>query len=155
MAEVFTQSQLQAVADALGDTSEGLSGSEIEHLLATCKMGDPSPAMTKRHRLHNAFVDSQNNRQDRVAILAFIRKSMKPELYAREPQRYEPMRTNLNRCICRASGGSNRRGSGCSVCRSFATALRSVTKYEMQTLPVQVRMCDVGTAQTVDMVRLP
>ena len=52
MAEVFTQSQLQAVADALGDTSEGLTGSEIEHLLATCKMGDPSPAMTKRHRLH-------------------------------------------------------------------------------------------------------
>jgi uncharacterized protein (TIGR02391 family) len=99
MAEVFTQSQLQAVADALGDTSEGLTGSEIEHLLATCKMGDPSPAMTKRHRLHNAFVDSQNNRQDRIAILAFIRKSMKPELYAREPQRYEPMRANLNRAL--------------------------------------------------------
>ena len=79
MAEIFTQSQLQAVADALGDTSEGLTGSEIEHLLATCKMGDPSPAMTKRRRLHNAFVDSQSNRQDRVAILAFIRKSMKPE----------------------------------------------------------------------------
>jgi hypothetical protein len=30
MAEIFTQSQLQAVADALGDTSEGLTGSEIE-----------------------------------------------------------------------------------------------------------------------------
>jgi hypothetical protein len=41
--------------------------SEIEHLLATCKMGDPSPAMTKRHRLHNAFVDSQNNSSGRVA----------------------------------------------------------------------------------------
>jgi hypothetical protein len=42
MPEVFTQSQLQAIADALGDTSEGLSGSEIKHLLETCRMGDPS-----------------------------------------------------------------------------------------------------------------
>jgi len=96
MPEVFTQSQLQAIAEALGDTSEGLSRSEIGHLLNTCRMGDPSPAMTKRHRLYNAFVESQNKRQDRVAVLAFIRKSMKPELYAREPQRYEPMRAILN-----------------------------------------------------------
>jgi uncharacterized protein (TIGR02391 family) len=52
--------------------------------------------MTKRHRLYNAFVASQTARQDRTAILAFIRKSMKPELYAREPHRYEPMRASLN-----------------------------------------------------------
>jgi uncharacterized protein (TIGR02391 family) len=96
MPEVFTQSQIQAIADALGDTSEGLSGSEIGHLLDTCGMSDLSPAMTKRHRLYNAFVESQNKRQDRRAILAFIRRSMKPELYAREPQRYEPMRTIVN-----------------------------------------------------------
>ncbi len=88
----FTQSQLQAIADALGDTSEGLSGSEIAHLLATCGMSDPSPAMTKRHRLYNAFAESQNTRADRAAVLALIRKSMKPELYARSPERYEPMR---------------------------------------------------------------
>src|SRR5262249_23020028 len=96
MPEVFTQSQLQAIADALGDTSDGLSGSEIGHLLNSCRMDDPSPAMTKRHRLYNAFVESQNKRQDRLAILAFIRKSVKPELYVREPQRYEPMRAILN-----------------------------------------------------------
>ena len=78
--KMFTQSQLQAIADALGDTSEGLTGSEITHLLTTCKTSDPSPAMTKRHRLYNAFAESQNARQNRLAILAFIRKSMKPEL---------------------------------------------------------------------------
>jgi uncharacterized protein (TIGR02391 family) len=102
MPEVFTQSQLQAIADALGETSEGLSGSEIGHLLDTCKMSDPSPTMTKRHRLYNAFVESQNKRQDRRAILALIRKSMKPELYAREPQRYEPMRAILNLALASA-----------------------------------------------------
>jgi uncharacterized protein (TIGR02391 family) len=99
VSKVFTQSQLQAIADALGDTSEGLIGSEIGHLLATCKMFDSDPEITKRHRLYNAFAHSQNKRQDRLAILAFIRKSMRPELYARAPERYEPMRANLNRAL--------------------------------------------------------
>jgi uncharacterized protein (TIGR02391 family) len=95
----FTASQLQAIADALGDTSEGLTGSEIGHLLTVCGMSYPCPSLTKRHRLYNAFAENQNTRKDRSAILAFIRKSMKPELYAREPERYEPMRANLNRAL--------------------------------------------------------
>ena len=36
--------------------------------------------MTKRHRLFNAFVVYHNEHQNRLGILAFIRKSMKPEL---------------------------------------------------------------------------
>ncbi len=59
-------------------------------------MADPDPALTKRHRLYNAFALSQNTRQDRVAILAFIRKTMKPERYIRNPEKFEPMRANLN-----------------------------------------------------------
>ena len=51
----FTQAQLQAIADALGDTDDGLTGSEIAHLLATCAIPDVDPTMTKRHRLYNAF----------------------------------------------------------------------------------------------------
>lgn len=96
---LFTQSQLEAIAAALADTSEGLTGSEIGHFLATCRMPDPTPNMTKRHRLYNAFAESQNSRQDRRAILAFIRHAMKPERYARYPERFEPMRTNLNRAL--------------------------------------------------------
>lgn len=99
MGEVFTQSQLQAIADALADTSEGLTGSEIGRLLDACRMADPSPGMTKRHRLFNAFVVYHNEHQNRLGILAFIRKSMKPELYTRTPGRYEPMRANLNRAL--------------------------------------------------------
>jgi hypothetical protein len=70
---MFSQSQLQAIADALGDTADGLTGSEISHLLTTCKMGDPSPQLSKRHRLYNAFAGTQNAKQDRIPILAFIR----------------------------------------------------------------------------------
>src|SRR5258707_9533156 len=99
MKKLFHQSDLQAIADALGDTDNGLTGSEIAHVLATCKMTDPTADMTKRHRLFNAFAASQNGRQDRSAILAFIRNSMRPALYVRDPNRYEPMRTNLNRAL--------------------------------------------------------
>ena len=95
----FSQSELEAIAGALADTSEGLTGSEIGHLLVTCKMPDPTPEMTKRHRLYNAFCTDQNSRQNRTAILAFIRKAMKPERYVRCPERFEPMRMNLNRAL--------------------------------------------------------
>jgi hypothetical protein len=99
MAKQFTRSQLQAIADALGDTSEGLTGSEIARLLATCRIADTSPEITKRHRLFNAFVSHQNEKQNRIRILAFIRHSMKPEAYIRTPDRYEPMRARLNRAL--------------------------------------------------------
>lgn len=99
MAKVFSQSELQAIADALGDTSDGLTGSEIGHLLGTCKMDDPTPSFAKRHRLYNAFAQTQNAKQDRIPILAFIRHAMKPAQYVRQPERYEPMRSNLNRSL--------------------------------------------------------
>jgi uncharacterized protein (TIGR02391 family) len=96
MPKMFTQMQLQAIADALGETSEGLTGSEILHLLQTAKIIDVDPTATKRHRLYNAFVTCQNTMHDRRHILAFVRNAMKPEQYARCPERYEPMRANLN-----------------------------------------------------------
>jgi len=95
----FSQSELEAIAAALGDTSEGLTGSEIGHILATLKMADPNPGMTKWKRLHNAFVERQNYSQNRRAILEFIRQAMKPERYAKCLERFEPMRANVNRAL--------------------------------------------------------
>ena len=47
----FTPAQLQAIAEALGDTNDGLTGSEIAHLLAICSIADVDPTQTKRHCL--------------------------------------------------------------------------------------------------------
>lgn len=95
----FSQSQMEAIAAALGDTADGLTGSEIRHLLSVVKMDDPSPELTKRHRLHNAFAASQNERGDRVGVIAFIRKAMRPERYLQNPQRYEPLRMKVNTAL--------------------------------------------------------
>ena len=100
MAEkMFAQSELEAIATALGDTSEGLTGSEIGHLLASIKMADPNPTSTKWVRLHNAFVERQNKAQNRRAILEFMRQAMQPARHLKRPERFEPMRANLNRAL--------------------------------------------------------
>lgn len=95
----FTPSQLEAIADALGDTTDGLTGGEIGHLLASARIKDTHPLLTKRHRIYNAFAHEQNTRKDYRHILAFIRKAMKPERFVRDPERFEPMRSHLNRAL--------------------------------------------------------
>lgn len=94
----FTTDQLEAIAGALGDTEAGLTGAEIQHLLASSKMTDPGPS-TKRIRIYTAFVQSQNTKQNRTNILEFIRLAMKPARYSRQPERYEPMRALLNQSL--------------------------------------------------------
>lgn len=94
----FTQDQLEAIADALGDTDHGLKNAEITLLFQVAKMIDPGP-MTKRIRIYNAFAESQNAKHNRTHVLEFIRQAMRPARYSREPHRYEPMRANLNRAL--------------------------------------------------------
>lgn len=99
MEEIFSQGELEAIAAALGDTTEGLTGSEIGHLLTSIRMSDPAPTATKWMRLHNAFVERQNYSQNRRAILEFMRQAMKPARHVKRPDRFEPMRANLNRAL--------------------------------------------------------
>lgn len=94
----FTQDQLEALAAALGNTEAGLTGAEIEHLLASSKIVDPGP-ITKRKRIFNAFAESQNIRKNRTHILQFIRLAMKPARFNAFPERYEPMRAMLNQAL--------------------------------------------------------
>jgi len=49
---IFTSVQLRAIADALGDTSAGLTGSELEQLLDEAGIEDVDHRSAKRHRLN-------------------------------------------------------------------------------------------------------
>jgi uncharacterized protein (TIGR02391 family) len=99
VAKTFTPSQIEALAKALADTHDGLTGSEIGQLLATYQIADPTPGGSKWVRLHNAFAARQNADGNRTAILAFIRGAMRPERYARKPEHFEPLRANLNKAL--------------------------------------------------------
>jgi uncharacterized protein (TIGR02391 family) len=99
LSQFFTDTQLESIAAALGDTASGLTGAEIGFLLQASKIVDVDQTATKRVRLYNAFAANQNSLQQRSNILAFIRKAMKPERYVRAPERFETLRSNLNSAL--------------------------------------------------------
>lgn len=51
----FEETILRAICNILGDTSDGLTGSEIDQLLQDCGIEDPLPGYTKRERLFEAL----------------------------------------------------------------------------------------------------
>ena len=93
---IFKQDHLQAISDILGDTNYGLTGSEIGNILNQMGLADPTPSLTKRHRLFNALAESQNKYQDGKYIIAFIHKVMKPTLYIKNKDLFDSRKEKLN-----------------------------------------------------------
>jgi uncharacterized protein (TIGR02391 family) len=90
----FTSQQMEGLSKALGDTADGLKGSEIGHLLRECGMPDPTPNLTKWQRLYNAFGEGQNRSRIGTHIMRFIANAMDPARYTTEPVLF---RTRLDR----------------------------------------------------------
>ena len=113
----FEQGHIDSIARALGDTEDGLTGSEIGHLLSVCRMAahDPGHGVTKWKRIQNAFAMNQNARGNRTSILEFIRQSMRPALHLSDPDRHERMRFKLNRALSLAGLVVDESGSLSSV----------------------------------------
>lgn len=95
----FNQAQLEAVAKALGHTSEGLSGTEIEHTLASCKIPDVDPSNSKWKRLYNALAAEQGRRASANHIIGFIHLSMKPVRWSGKRTEFEQLRMRLNAAL--------------------------------------------------------
>ena len=95
----FDESVLKVICSVLGDTSEGLTGSEIGHLLKECNIDDPLPGFTKRDRLFEAL--NQKQKQDGCAnnIVAFIYRAMSPVQYTKNPHVFESRRFELNKAL--------------------------------------------------------
>ena len=49
-AKFFSQSEIQAIADALGVTDFGLTGTEIDPIIRVAHIPDPDPSLAKRQR---------------------------------------------------------------------------------------------------------
>lgn len=92
----FDSAQLEAACKVLGDTSQGLKGQEIEHLLRVVSALDPSPTLTKWQRLYNAFAATQNKHDVGNHLILFINEAMAPARYAADPELFRWRRDNLN-----------------------------------------------------------
>jgi len=99
MEKMFAAAELEVIARALGHTEDGLTGSEIGHCIAVCHMSDIDPAATKWIRIHNAFVQKQNTALNRRAVLEFIRQAMHPSRHLHRPERFEQLRSHVNRAL--------------------------------------------------------
>lgn len=90
---------LQAICDALGDTSTGLSGSEIGRLLGQCGINDLLPDGTKRYRLYQALNARQHGDQCANNILAFVLAAMNPVRYVDHPDVFTQRKDRLNQVL--------------------------------------------------------
>ncbi|MCA9094381.1 MAG: hypothetical protein KDA68_12905, partial [Planctomycetaceae bacterium] len=92
----FPAERLEAISKVLADTNEGLTGTEIDHLLRNCEIPNPTPDMTKWKRLYNAFVEFQNEHQVGNHVIVFIHRAMDPARYVGGPTIFHSRRDRLN-----------------------------------------------------------
>lgn len=92
----FGEAHLQRICEVLGDTRNGLTGSEIGRLLEQLGIADPQPSDTKRHRLFAALRARQG--QDRCGnnVAAFIQAAMEPVLYTKNTVIFDERRAELS-----------------------------------------------------------
>jgi len=99
----FNSALLEAVCDVLGDTSEGLTGREINALLLEVGVGDPEPTESKRHRLRAALSLCQARDGHGGLVAAFIVAAMQPARYLRATAAFHDRRAALNRVLSLAA----------------------------------------------------
>lgn len=90
------ESVVTAIADALGDTSQGLSGSEIGRLLAQLGFQDPGTDITKRHRLGVALINQQRRDGASNCVIRFVSEAMAIGRHLGRRERFEELRAGVD-----------------------------------------------------------
>ena len=95
----FELATIESLSKILGDTSYGLSGSEITKYLGECNIPDPGINSTKWKRLYDSL--SQKQKYDRCAnnVLSFILHVMRPSRYFDRQEWFESIRAKLNKVL--------------------------------------------------------
>jgi uncharacterized protein (TIGR02391 family) len=86
---------LEAISQVLGDTSEGLTGSEIAELLSRTGLPDPGP-VTKWRRIYEPLLAGQDRDHAGNVVGIFIEAAMAPVRFTGRPHVFEARRRLLN-----------------------------------------------------------
>lgn len=92
----FDSQHLEAACRVLADTSRGLTGPQIGHILEDMNVVDVSPDMTKWKRLFNALASVQSKHQVGNHLIMFINRAMNPVSYARDRNAFDWRRDEIN-----------------------------------------------------------
>lgn len=117
----FSEGHLEALCGVLGDTTSGLTGSEIDSLLRRLGIADERPTDTKRIRLFHALALRQGKDACGNQVIAFIQEAMRPVRYHSTADVFEERRAALN--VVLAFSGYTIRADGVVVEMTAATTL--------------------------------
>ena len=99
MRKVLDVAVLELLSNILGDTNDGLTGTEIHRFLLQAGISDISENETflaKRKRLFNAFVNFQNTHKCCHNILKFIQLVLTPSRFIGKSEEFETLRSKVN-----------------------------------------------------------
>lgn len=96
----FDLATLESICDILGETSTGLTGTQISKYLAECNITDPQLNSTKRKRLYDALVLKQNEDRCSNHILKFLMHVMRPSRHIQNQDWFNNTRQQLNIALC-------------------------------------------------------
>lgn len=125
----FPADILEGVADVLGNTDQGLTGSELAHLLAQARVPDVDPGNTKRKRLFNALASRQNGDCAGNCVVAFIVESMAPVRYRDNHAAFLWRQQELDRVLIHAGYRINDEGK---VARVSGGKARTIEEAEVR-----------------------
>ena len=119
----FSADVLLGIAEVLGATDDGLTGSEIAHILAQAHVPDVDPTMTKRHRLFNALAARQNKDGAGNCVVKFMTQAMSPVRYRDNPSGFAKRQDDLNEVLIFAGYRINDEGKVARVSGGKASNL--------------------------------
>ena len=111
----FTHAVLEGISKILGNTNSGLTGSEIQHLLAQSNMDDVSPSLTKWKRLFDAFATYQNKNECSNNILNFIALALAPAKFVDNPEIFSYKQNLINQQLSFIGYQFNNNGKFCEI----------------------------------------
>ncbi|ALG09694.1 TIGR02391 family protein [Kibdelosporangium phytohabitans] len=90
---------VEGVADVLGHTDHGMTGSQITRLLAELNIPDLQQRDTKRVRLRHALLAAQDKDGTAGSVVAFVNRSMEPVRYRDNPSLWTSRQAALNEVL--------------------------------------------------------
>ncbi|MCE1169427.1 MAG: TIGR02391 family protein [Sphingobacteriia bacterium] len=94
---MFEAHVLEGLCRTIGDTSDGLTGTEIGQILLNSYIPDIDPQNTKWRRLYSAFADWQNKNQCSNHILRFVQDALQPVRYIGKEEVFHNRRLEVNK----------------------------------------------------------
>ncbi|MBP4142075.1 TIGR02391 family protein [Flavobacterium sp. P4023] len=94
---MFEPHVLEGLCRSIGDTTDGLSGTEIGQILVNSNIPDIDSQNTKWKRLYSAFADWQNKNRCSNHILKFVQDALQPVRYIGKEEAFHNCRLEVNK----------------------------------------------------------